>query len=125
MAPGARTRRQVSAVISQCWKTLMARLGPFVALASAVAEGRLSAQEFATICLPLYKNYPDPFPSREHFELATELFYLANDYADEPFDDLIGADQVREGCRPVGHPNALAAGCAKRSRGGRHRDLTP
>lgn len=97
MAPGARTRRQVSAVISQCWKTLMARLGPFVALASAVAEGRLSAQEFATICLPLYKNYPDPFPSREHFELATELFYLANDYADEPFDDLIGADQVREG----------------------------
>ncbi|WP_328992588.1 hypothetical protein OG394_39965 [Kribbella sp. NBC_01245] len=74
----------------------MARLEPFLALASAVTEGRLSAQEFAIICLPLYKNYPDPFPSREHFELATELFYLANDYADEPFDDLIGADQVRE-----------------------------
>ncbi|MEU5284747.1 hypothetical protein AB0G97_12135 [Streptomyces sp. NPDC020755] len=58
----------------------MAKLEPFLALASAVAEGRISAAEFSVVCLPLYKNYPGPFPSHEQYEVATELFYVANDH---------------------------------------------
>ncbi|KOV26925.1 hypothetical protein ADK60_20620 [Streptomyces sp. XY431] len=57
-----------------------ARLEPFAVLASAVAEGRLSPQEFVQVCLPLYKHYAEPFPSEAHYQMATELFYMAADY---------------------------------------------
>ncbi|MEU2066123.1 hypothetical protein [Streptomyces anulatus] len=58
----------------------MAKLEPFLVIASAVAEGRISAAEFSVVCLPLYKNYPGSFPSHEQYEAATELFYVANDH---------------------------------------------
>jgi hypothetical protein len=57
----------------------MARLEPFVVLARATAERRITPEEFSAVCLPLYKSFGGPYPSKEQFDLATELFYVAHD----------------------------------------------
>ncbi|MEU6238556.1 hypothetical protein [Kitasatospora sp. NPDC047058] len=75
----------------------MATLEPFLVLAEAVSDGRLSAAEFSVVCLPLYKEYGGPYPSTDHYQAATDLFYVAHDYdasgTGEP--DLLDSDQVR------------------------------
>ncbi|MFI2030964.1 hypothetical protein [Streptomyces buecherae] len=76
----------------------MAKLEPFLVLASAVAEGRLPVVDFSTVCLPLYKHYSGSYPSPEHYQLATELFYLAHDHyagEGEPAPGTLSDDQVR------------------------------
>lgn len=76
----------------------MAQLEPFLVLAFAVAEGRMSALDFSKVCLPLYKNWPGPFPSTEHYEAAAELFYVAHDHdplAKEGDPDVLTDEQVR------------------------------
>ncbi|MGV9268472.1 hypothetical protein ACWDRR_27830 [Kitasatospora sp. NPDC003701] len=75
----------------------MAALEPFLVLAEAVSEGRLSAAEFSRVCLPLYKQYGGPYPSTDHYQAATDLFYLAFDYdaAGTGASDLLDGDQVR------------------------------
>ena len=77
----------------------MKDLKPFLVLAEAVAEGRLSAGEFMRLCLPLFKNTPGSFESREGFQAAQDLFFVADDYWESPGEtpsDLLTADQVRE-----------------------------
>ncbi|MEV0282148.1 hypothetical protein AB0I22_38055 [Streptomyces sp. NPDC050610] len=75
----------------------MATLEPFFVLAKAVSEGRMSPSEFSLVCLPLYKGYGGPYPSPEHYQAATDLFYVAHDYdsADAEVPDLLNGDQVR------------------------------
>ncbi|MEV0790517.1 hypothetical protein [Kribbella sp. NPDC050459] len=74
-------------------------LAPFLVLADAVAEGRLSAGEFMRLCLPLFKYTPGSFESVERFEVAQDLFIVANDFWESPGEtpsDLLTAEQVRE-----------------------------
>ena len=75
----------------------MATLEPFLVLAEAVSEGRISPSEFSLVCLPLYKGYGGPYPTAEQYEAATELFYVAHDYdsAGIGMPDLLNDDQVR------------------------------
>ncbi|MEU0097703.1 hypothetical protein [Streptomyces sp. NPDC006267] len=82
----------------------MAKLEPFLVLASAVAEGRLSAVDFSTVCLPLYKHYSGSYPSPDHYQLATDLFYLAHDhYAGEgdPIPGTLSDAQVQAGAAEI------------------------
>ncbi|MFD7159949.1 hypothetical protein ACFV9C_35505 [Kribbella sp. NPDC059898] len=77
----------------------MNELKPFLVLADAVAEGRLSAGEFKRICLPLFTDTPGWFKSSEHFHAAQDLFFVADDYWESPGEtpsDLLTAEQVRE-----------------------------
>ncbi|MFF1905163.1 hypothetical protein [Kitasatospora sp. NPDC058218] len=75
----------------------MAILEPFLVLAEAVSDGRLSAAEFSQVCLPLYKNYGEPYPSTDHYRAATDLSYVALDHdaAGTGASDLLDGDQVR------------------------------
>ncbi|WP_217210417.1 hypothetical protein [Streptomyces sp. AC550_RSS872] len=76
----------------------MATLEPFLVLAEAVSEGRMSPSEFSLVCLPLYKSYGGPHPSAEHYQAAADLFYVAHDYdsAGVGMPDLLNDDQVRQ-----------------------------
>lgn len=77
----------------------MKSLKPFLVLAEAVAQERLSAGEFKRLCLPLFKYTPGSFESRERFEAAQELLFVADDYWESPGEtpsDLLTAAQVRE-----------------------------
>lgn len=58
----------------------MSKMEALLVLAEAVAEDRLTAAQFATVCIPLYKHYPDRYASEAHYQAATDLFYLADDY---------------------------------------------
>jgi hypothetical protein len=74
-------------------------LEPFLVLAEATGQGRLSAGEFMRLCLPLFKYTPGSFESREVFQAAQDLFFVADDYWDSPGEtppDLLTAEQVRE-----------------------------
>ncbi|MFF9039961.1 hypothetical protein ACF090_31355 [Streptomyces sp. NPDC014892] len=76
----------------------MSKMEALLVLAEAVAEGRITAGEFSTVCLPLYKHYPFRYPSEEHYRAATDLFYVAHDYdsANLGMPDLLNDDQVRQ-----------------------------
>ncbi|MFF8868983.1 hypothetical protein [Streptomyces massasporeus] len=76
----------------------MGKMEALLVLAEAVAEGRITAGEFATVCLPLYKHYPYRYPSEEHYQTATDLFYVAHDYDSAGLDmpDLLNDAQVRQ-----------------------------
>ncbi|MGW6276077.1 hypothetical protein [Kribbella sp. NPDC055071] len=72
---------------------------PFLVLAEATAQGRLAAGEFMRLCLPLFKRGTESFESRERFEAAKDLFFVADDYWESPGErpaDLLTAEQVRE-----------------------------
>ncbi|WP_231158170.1 hypothetical protein [Streptomyces sp. CNZ748] len=76
----------------------MGKMEALLVLAEAVSEGRITPDEFATVCLPLYKHYPYRYPSEEHYQAATELFYIADDYDSTGLGmpDLLNDDQVRQ-----------------------------
>ena len=81
------------------WNVVVKKLEPFLVLAEAVGEGRLSAGEFMRLCLPLFKNTPGWFESSEQHRAAQDLFFVADDYWESPGEtpsDLLTADQVRE-----------------------------
>ncbi|WP_427893666.1 hypothetical protein ACQHIV_11960 [Kribbella sp. GL6] len=90
----------------------MKDLKPFLVLAEAVAEGRLSAGEFMRICLPLFKYTPGRFKSSEHFHAAQDLFFVADDLG-ESGGDAVGFADGRAGAGEDGgdrRPDAFAAG---------------
>ncbi|MFF0205898.1 hypothetical protein [Streptomyces sp. NPDC005017] len=77
---------------------MTAKLDPYLVLASAVAEERISPSEFEAVLLPLHKHYAESFASVEEFELAEELFHVACDYCGEQEEiagGLLGDEEVR------------------------------
>ncbi|MEU6180787.1 hypothetical protein [Streptomyces coeruleorubidus] len=82
----------------------MGKMEALLVLAEAVAEGRLTAGEFATVCLPLYKHYPYRYPSEQQYQAATDLFYLADDYwageGDAP-PGTLNAEQVKSAAAEI------------------------
>ncbi|MFF8974922.1 hypothetical protein [Streptomyces sp. NPDC014995] len=76
----------------------MAALEPFLVLAEAVSEGRISPSEFSFVCLPSYKGCGGPYPSAEQYQAATDLFYVAHDCDSSGIGmpDLLNDDQVRQ-----------------------------
>ncbi|MBB6118319.1 hypothetical protein [Nocardiopsis algeriensis] len=77
----------------------MDKIDPFLVLASAVSEGRISAEDFSVVCLPLFKGGSGKFPSEGQYQAENGLFYVAHDFCvdDECAEDpCINEDQVRE-----------------------------
>jgi hypothetical protein len=75
------------------------KLDPYLVLAEAVSEGRLTAGEFMRLCLPLFTMTPGWFESEERWEAAKDLFFVADDYWESPGEtpsDLLTAEQVRD-----------------------------
>ncbi|MDG5803262.1 hypothetical protein P9869_11420 [Streptomyces ossamyceticus] len=92
---------------------MTAKLDPYLVLASAVAEGRISPAGFEAVLLPLHKHYAESFASVEEYELAQELFYVAYDYCGErgePADDLLGDEEVRAAAEMIAQKMRRALG---------------
>ncbi|WP_217130062.1 colicin immunity domain-containing protein [Streptomyces sp. AC558_RSS880] len=76
----------------------MRKFEALLILAEAVGEGRLTAYEFSALCLPLYKYYPSQYASEQHYEAASDLFVIADDYwagEGEAPSDTLNEEQVK------------------------------